>query len=170
MEEYLQITGQSTKNMENKEDFVCESCFSDMLVNDRESNLVCPECGSSRDYFDVHKEQWSDEVEIITPFAMTKGLRFAKCWYFNWDYWVISFIWYTAMWAPQTPFVGKKNESKKYSNHNVINISKKEKDRINSKIKILKKEYRSNNRLFTLNELDTKVGLKLLEKNKQIKC
>jgi transcription elongation factor Elf1 len=77
MEEYLIKTGQSVAKSKNlEEDFLCKTCNLNMFANTIESILSCTKCGICRTYVDVSKPQWSDTVEIITPYSYRRHNHF----------------------------------------------------------------------------------------------
>lgn len=78
MEEYLQATGQSVtyKKRDEIEDYWCKECKSYMILDEKTSHLVCENCGITKFFFDTYKEQWSDEVEIITPYSYRRQNHF----------------------------------------------------------------------------------------------
>jgi hypothetical protein len=51
----------------------CEVCGNDELIHDTKvSQLICEICGSSQYYLDDDTPQWSDEVQVSTPFKYTR--------------------------------------------------------------------------------------------------
>lgn len=77
MDEYLEKTGQGVFNRNKKdEDFICKICNSYMKVNDSESMIVCEECGITRHYTDTTNEEWTDRVEIVTPYSYKRHNHF----------------------------------------------------------------------------------------------
>jgi predicted nucleic-acid-binding Zn-ribbon protein len=58
----------------NKEDEnICKECESSEIVHDTKiSQLICQECGYTEFYLDDDTPQWSDEVQVSTPFKYTR--------------------------------------------------------------------------------------------------
>lgn len=85
VEEYLQSTqkscigtrgGSSNDSRRNIDQFICDFCDKPMVVNEKESALICEHCGACSDYWDVDKPQWSDEVDMVTPFSYRRHNHF----------------------------------------------------------------------------------------------
>jgi transcription elongation factor Elf1 len=83
LDEYLQRT---TGNVANafpqnceytKDDFLCLGCSStNLVVEARNSSIICSDCGMSRDWQDPNLPQWSNEVDL------TKQYRYKRQTYF----------------------------------------------------------------------------------------
>jgi len=72
--DYIAEQGESTmtKN-DNLDENICKECESTEIVHDTKmSQLICQDCGYTEFYLDDDTPQWSDEVQVSTPFKYTR--------------------------------------------------------------------------------------------------
>ncbi len=75
--ELLNETNTKTTNdeteVEDEAETICQVCGNDELIHDTKvSQLICEMCGASQFYLDDDTPQWSDEVQVSTPFKYTR--------------------------------------------------------------------------------------------------
>lgn len=64
---------ENEKELELDQEMICKECESTEIVHDTKmSQLICQECGYTEFYLDDDTPQWSDEVQVSTPFKYTR--------------------------------------------------------------------------------------------------
>lgn len=65
--------GEKENNKNSESENICKECGGEEIVHDTKmSQLICQECGYTEFYLDDDTPQWSDEVQVSTPFKYTR--------------------------------------------------------------------------------------------------
>jgi len=59
-------------NMDDGFNEICDECSNLIIHDTKSSQLICTECGYTKFYLDQETAQWSDEVQVTTPFKYTR--------------------------------------------------------------------------------------------------
>jgi transcription elongation factor Elf1 len=77
LNEYIDKTNQGLVDKEHKTvNHTCPYCDSDLMLDHKEAMKSCPDCGHCERFWDMDTPQWSDEVEVITPFSYRRCNHF----------------------------------------------------------------------------------------------